>query len=101
MALTEVGTEILGLLIQDLAEYFYAKYVIFSSTQPERIQREFEFLSGLFDQVGLRTNARKMLSMSCRKFHVPVRMSLEAYERRTTGMGPTFWGRQQQRVEIP
>ena len=34
VALTEVGTEILGLLIQDLEEYFYAKDVLFSSTHP-------------------------------------------------------------------
>ena len=45
---TEVGTEVLGLSIQDLVAYFYANDGLVASTQPERLQRLFGVFSGLF-----------------------------------------------------
>ena len=95
---TEEDTEVLGLSIHDLEPYFYANNGLVASTQPERLQRVFDVLTSLFDRVGLRMNMQKMVSMSCQPCHAPGRMSVEAYERRTTGTGPNFWGQQRRRV---
>ena len=92
------GTEGLGLSIQDLAVYFYADDGLVASTHPQRLQRAFVVLNGLFDRVGLRTSTRNTVSMACQICHAPGQMSLEAYGRRTTGTGPTFQGWQRQRV---
>ena len=89
------------MLIRYLAEYFYAEYGIVASTQLERLQRAFNVFAGLFDQVGLRKNTRKTVSMACQPYQTPVRMSVEAYERRTMGTGTTFWERQQRRANVP
>ena len=55
----------LGLTIIDLEAYFYADDGIISLTQPDRIQRAFDVLTGLFDQVGLRMNTEKTVIMVC------------------------------------
>ena len=86
----EEGMEGLGMLIQDLAAYFYADGELFALKKPERLQRVFDFLTGLFDRVSLIANTRKTVSMAFQPYHTPDRISLEAYERRTTGTGPTF-----------
>ena len=62
---TKYGTEGLGLPIQDLEAYFYANNVLVVLTHPERLQRAFNVLTGLFDRVGLRKNTRKTVSMAC------------------------------------
>ena len=59
------GMEGLVLLIQDLAAYFYVDKGIVASTQIGRIQRDFDVLASLFDQVGLRTNTQETVSMAC------------------------------------
>ena len=97
----EEGTERLGMSIWDLAAYFYAYNGLITSTQTERLQRAFAILTGLFDRVGLRTNTRKTASMACQPCHASGKMSVEAYERRTTGTGPTFWDRYRRRVHCP
>ena len=43
---TNEGMEEHGLLKQDLAAYFYADDGLVASTQPERIQRAFDVLTG-------------------------------------------------------
>ena len=98
---TEAGTGGLGLTIINLAAYFYANYGLVASTQPERLQRVFGILTGLFDWVGLQTNTSKTVGMVCRSCHVPGGMLDEVYARRVTGKGPTFWESQQRRVECP
>ena len=60
----EAGTGGLGLNIIYLADYFYAKDGLVVSTQPERLQRAFDVLTGLFDWVGLQTNAAKTVGMT-------------------------------------
>ena len=55
--------EVLGLSIPDFVAYFYANDCLVTLTQPERLQWAFGVLTCLFDQVGLRTNMRKMVSM--------------------------------------
>ena len=77
--------------IWDLAVYFYADDGLVTSTQLESLKRAFGVLTGLFYQVGLSTNKRKTVSIAYKIFHAPGRMSVEAYERRTTGTGTTFW----------
>ena len=84
------GTERLVMSIRDLAVYFYAGNGIFASTQPERLQRAFNLLTGLFEQVFLRTNTWKTVSITFQPFHAPGRMLVMAYERQTTGTGPFF-----------
>ena len=54
----------------------------------ERLQRLFDILTDLFDRVGLRKKARNMVRMYLRTCHTPSGMSEDAYERRTTGVGP-------------
>ena len=66
-----------------------------ASTQLERLQRNFDVLTGLFDWVSLQINT------VCQPCHMSGRMPEEAYERRTTGKGPTSWERQQRKVECP
>ena len=69
------GTGGLGLIIIDLAAYFYADDSLLVSNQLERIQRAFDVLTGLFEQVGLQTNKAKTIGMVCQPCHVPGRMS--------------------------
>ena len=91
VAPTKKGMGVLGLSIQDLVAYFYAHDGLVALTKPERLQREFEVLIGLFDWVVLSPNTKKMVRMACQPCHIPGSMSVEVYERQTTGTGPTFW----------
>ena len=61
-----------------------------ASTQPERLHREFDVLTGLFDWFGLQTNTVKTVGMVCKPYQTPGRMSEEAYARRVMGEGPMF-----------
>ena len=101
VAPTEDGMEGLGLSIRYLLVYFYAGDGLVASTQPERLQGVFDVFTGLFRQVGFRTNTSNTVSMALQPCHVPVRMSSEAYKRWTMGIGPTFPERQRRRVEFP
>ena len=62
---TEAGTGGLGLTTIDLVDYFYANNVLVASTQPERLQRAFDILTGLFNRVGLRKNTANTVDMVC------------------------------------
>ena len=68
---TEAGTGGLGLTIINLTAYFYADDGLVASTQPERLHREFDVLTGLFDRVGLRNNMAKTAGMVCQPCHMP------------------------------
>ena len=61
----------------------------------------FEVITGLFDQVGLRTNTVKTVGMVCQPCHAPEKMSEEAYVHQVAGKGPTFQERQRRQVECP
>ena len=97
----EAGTRGLGMTIIDLPAYLYADYGLVALIQLERLQRAFDVLTGLFNRVVLRKNTSKTIGMVFQPCHTPGGMSEEAYERRTTGEGPTFWGCQRRRVECP
>ena len=58
--------------------YLYANYDLVASTQPERLQRVFGILTGLFDRFGLQTNTAKMFGMVCHPCHAPGGMLEEA-----------------------
>ena len=62
---TEAGTGGLGLTIINMAAYFYAKKSLVASNQPERLQRLFDVLTRLFNQVGLWINTAKTVGMVC------------------------------------
>ena len=99
MAPTEAGMGVLCLTIIDLAAYLYADNGLVASTQPERLQRVFDVLTGFFDQVGLCKIAGKTVGMVCQPCHAPGGILEESYKIRTTGIGETFWERQRRRVE--
>ena len=76
---TEAGTGGLGLIIIDLAAYFYAGDGLVAPTQPEILQRSFDVLTRLFDRVSLQTNMTKTVGMVCQPCHTPGGMSEDAY----------------------
>ena len=98
VTLTEAGPGGLGLTIINLATYFYANDILVELNQPERLQREFDVLTGLFNLIGLRKNTAKTVGMVCQPYHVPGGMSKAEYARQGTGKGPTFWERHRMRV---
>ena len=59
----EAGMGGLGITIIDLAAYFYANDGLVASTQPERLQRVFDVLTGIFYCVVLRKNTAKTVDM--------------------------------------
>ena len=93
------ATEGLGMLIEDLAKYFYASDGLVASTQPERLQRAFGVLTDFLDRVGLHTNTQKMARMACQPYHMPDRMLMVAYERMATGTGLAYRERKRMRVQ--
>ena len=97
----EIGTEVLGALMQDIVEYFYADGGLVVSTQTEKLQRLFDVLTDLFDQVGLQMIVQKTVSISCWPYHAPVGMLEVAYARWTPGVVPKYRERQRRRVQCP
>ena len=65
--MTEAEAELGGgdMSIQELVAYLYARNGLVVLTQPERLQRSFEILADLFDQVVLQTNMRNMVRLAC------------------------------------
>ena len=61
---TEAGTGGIGLAIIDLAAYFYTNDDLVALTKPKMLQRTFDVLIGLFNRVGLKTDAAKTVGMS-------------------------------------
>ena len=54
---------------------------------------------GLFDRVGLKTNCKKTVSMTCRPCSTPGNISKETYRHTMTGDGPTPRERKRERVQ--
>ena len=65
------GMGSIGLTIIDLVAYFYADDGLVASTQPERLKRAVDFLTVLFNKVGLQTNTAKMVGMVFHTCHAP------------------------------
>ena len=70
--------------------FFYADNGMVASADPQWLQAAFSTLVGLFDRVGLRTNVRKTVGMVCRPYQAAGTQSEAAYERRMTGVGPSY-----------
>ena len=75
------------------AALFYVDDGMLALSDPQWLQWSFSQLVGLFDRVGINTNSRKMVSMTCRPCNTTGNSSEEAYGRLMTGEGPTFWER--------
>ena len=73
------GTEAFGQDVQHLAAYFYADDGILASTQVAGLQRVLPTLMGVFNQVRLRTNVAKTVSMDCKPCCALVGHSVYAY----------------------
>ena len=58
-------------------------------------------LTGLFDKVGLRTNANKTMGMVCNTCKTARRKLEEPYTRMMTGVGTSFQEQQRKRVSLP
>ena len=71
---TEEVTGGLGMLIRDLASYFYANNGLVASTQPERLQSLFDVLTGLFVRVSISTNTWETVIMVFQPCHAPGRV---------------------------
>ena len=63
MTPTEAGKVGFGMMMIELVAYFYANNGLMALNQLERLQRAFDVLTGLFDQVGLRKNTKKTVGM--------------------------------------
>ena len=64
--------EVLGTSIHTISSLFYVDDRLVASPEIARLQELFDALTGLFDQVGLRTNEGEMVSMAfrpCRTTH--------------------------------
>ena len=62
---SEAGTGGLGLTIIYLVAYSYSNDGLLALTQLKRLKRAFDFLTSLFDRVGLRKNMAKTVGMVC------------------------------------
>ena len=66
---------------------------------PERLQRVFNVPTDLFDQVGLRKNVWKTISMACQPCFVPGGLPELAYTWRLMGVSPSYQERLRKRVD--
>ena len=69
-----------------------------ASSEPCWLHVDFNTMFGLFDRVGLRTNAGKTFGMVCRPFQVAWNLLDAAYGKRITGEGHTYRERLKGRV---
>ena len=72
------------------ASLFYADNGMVASSDPCWLQGTFNTLVGLFDRLGLRTNAGKTAEMVCHHFQATGNQSEAAYGRRITGESLTY-----------
>ena len=91
----------LGESIQTLAALSYANDGLIASLESACLQESFGVLSGLFEQVGLRTNKGKMVIMDFRPYHTPHAWSTEAYTQQNMRHGIYYSERLLQNVHYP
>ena len=75
----EVARQGLGDLARTILVAFYADDGVLSARCPEWLQNSFTILVGLFERVGLRTNAQKTKVMMCIPGRIRVSMTEEVY----------------------
>ena len=76
----------MGFSIQTLSAIFYTNDGIIASLESVRLKGEFDAHTGLFDKVGLRTNARKSASILPAMSH-PTRMVNQGLHSASDGAG--------------
>ena len=81
--------------------FFNADHGVVASTDPGWLQSAFDLLTGLFDQVGLRTNISKTVGMVCQPCRVAGVRSDKSYTRMMTREGVSFKERKWERVSCP
>ena len=82
----------------DQAALFYADNSMVASSDPRWLQGDFNTLVGLFDRVGLRTNAGKTFFMVCRPYQATGNLLEAAYGKRIKGEGCMYKERLKGRV---
>ena len=80
------------------ATLLYADDGMLASSDPRWLQWAFKILVGLFDRVGLKTNQRKTVIMTCRPCSTPGNRSEASYTHTMTGAGPTPSERKRERL---
>ena len=81
------------------AALFYADDGMIALSDPQWLQWAFTKLVRLFERVGLNTNIKKTVSMTCRPCTAAGNRLEEAYGLIMTGEGLTFWERKRERVK--
>ena len=90
VAPTETGAEEIEETIQELEDFFYADNGLVVLPQPERLQRVFNGIIYLFNQIGLQTNVQKTVSMAYRPLYTPGGLLELEYMRRVMGVGSSY-----------
>jgi len=98
---TDTATAGLGTYVQDNQAFFYADDGLIGSTDPEWLQEAFNFLTELFERVGLKTNTNKTKAMICHPGSIATQQSTAGYRHRTLYEGGNFRERQRERVVCP
>ena len=80
---------------------FNAKDGVVASTDPGWLQSAFDFVTGLFEWVGLQTNVRNTVGMVCRPCREARARADKAYTRRTTRERRSFKEQQREWVSCP
>ena len=83
------------------ATLFYADDRMVASKYPVWLQSECDTLTGLFYQVGLQTNIRKVVGMVCRPCRAAAVRADEAYTRQMIGKWLSFKERHREQVLCP
>ena len=82
-------------------KFFYADYGVVASTDPGWLQSALDLLTGLFDQVGLRTDISNTVGMVCQPCRVAGVRSYKAYNPMMTREGMSFKERKWEQVSYP
>ena len=82
----DIATDGLDRFIREFLAAFYADDGLVQSRCPERLQRAFDVLIGLFDCVGLKMNTMKTKAMVCVPGKIQSRMLNEVYNNTRIGL---------------
>jgi Reverse transcriptase (RNA-dependent DNA polymerase)/Ulp1 protease family, C-terminal catalytic domain len=91
----------LGRSVEHILALFYADDGCISTQDHEWLQHALNVLSQLFQRIGLYTNTQKTALMTSQPPTPHINLSKEAYQRKVTGLGPSFQDRQKQVTRCP
>ena len=80
------------------AALIYKYYGLVASTNPVRLQWDFDVLIGILKQAGLHTNVSNMVTMVCQTRNIYGKQTIAASRRQITDEGEYRQMRQRQRV---